>query len=439
MAKLSKSLSLYGLTMIVIGACIGSGIFLTPSQIADHLTLPTLIMLVWAVGGILSLTGALTYAELSGMFPKAGGVYIYLKEAYGPIAGFLFGWAYFTVINTGTIAALAIAFTNYFDFLFPMNAYGELITTVVVIATVSIINIFRVKLVEMFTNVFTGLKLLGIIAIIIVGFVWGTAALMDGSQAELPAITNQTNTFSAFGLALIGVLWSFSGWHHISYLSGEAKNAKKTVPLAMIIGTLVVSVVYLLTNLSFMYLLPISAIAESNSVAADAISTIMASGGVIIAILITISTFGTALINTMVAPRIYYAMADDGIFFKGLAKIHSKYQTPVNAIIAQAIWAMVIVLMWGTFEAVITYVVFVDWVFFVFVAFIVILFRYTRKEINRPYKTLAYPITPIIFILTAFVFVINTLVNNLLHAGVGLGFLLLGLPIYFYFKRNLNH
>jgi len=438
MAKLTKSLSLYGLIMIVIGACIGSGIFLTPSQIADHLTLPTLIMLVWTVGGILSLTGALTYAELSSMFPKAGGVYVYLKEAYGPIAGFMFGWAYFTVINTGTIAALAIAFTNYFDFLFPMSANGELVTTSVVIIIVSVINIFRVKMVEMFTNVFTGVKLLGIIAIILVGFIWGTAAMMDGSTAELQSDIFETNTISAFGLALIGVLWSFSGWHHISYLSGEAKNAKKTVPLAMIIGTLVVSVVYLLTNLSFMYLMPISAIAQSNSVAADAISTVMASGGVVIAILITISTFGTALINTMVAPRIYYAMADDGLFFKGLAKIHSKYHTPVNAIITQAIWAMVIVVIWGTFEAVITYVVFVDWVFFVFVAFIVFLFRYTRKDANRPYKTFGYPITPAIFIITSLLFVINTLINNPLHAGIGLGFLLLGLPVYYYFKRNLS-
>ncbi len=439
MNKLSKSLSLYGLTMIVIGACIGSGIFLTPSQIADHLTLPYLIMLVWAVGGILSLTGALTYAELGGMFPKAGGVYVYLKEAYGPIAGFMFGWAYFTVINTGTIAALAIAFTNYFDFLFPMNANGELITTIIVITTVSVINIFRVKLVEMFTNVFTGLKLLGIIAIILVGFIWGTASMMDSSQVNLQANIAQTNTFSAFGLALIGVLWSFSGWHHISYLSGEAINAKKTIPLAMIIGTLVVSIVYLLANLSFMYLLPISEIAKSNSVAADAISTVMASGGVIIAILITISTFGTALINTMVAPRIYYVMAEDGVFFKSLAKINTKYHTPVNAIIAQAIWAVVIVIIWGTFEAVITYVVFIDWIFFVFVAFIVILFRYTRKDTDRPYKTIAYPITPIIFIITAIIFVGNTLINNPLYAGVGLIFLALGLPVYYYFKRNLNH
>ncbi len=436
MTKLSKSLSFYGLTMIVIGACIGSGIFLTPSQIAGHLSLPSLIFLVWAVGGFLSLTGALTYAELGGMFPKAGGVYVYLREAYGPMAGFMFGWAYFTVINTGTIAALAIAFTNYFAYLFPMAVAGKMITTVAVVVIVSAINIFRVKLVEWFTNIFTGLKLLGIGAIILTGLIWGSSAMMNITPAESLPGTSGTNTLSAFGLALIGVLWSFSGWHHISYLSGEAKNAKKTIPLAMIIGTLVVTIVYLLANTSFMFLLPISEIAQSESVAADAISKIFESGGVIIAILIVISTFGTALINTMVAPRIYYAMADDGIFFKGLAKIHSKYQTPVNAIIAQAIWAIILVVIWGSFEAVITYVVFIDWIFFIFVAFIVILFRYKRKDLERPYKTIGYPITPIIFILTSFVFVINTLIHNPLYAGAGLLFLGLGLPIYFFFKRK---
>jgi len=436
MTKLSKSLSLYGLTMIVIGACIGSGIFLTPSQIAGHLSLPSLILLVWAVGGLLSLTGALTYAELGGMFPKAGGVYIYLREAYGPIAGFMFGWAYFTVINTGTIAALAIAFTNYFAFLFPMAATGKMITTIVVVIVVSVINIFRVKLVEWFTNVFTGLKLLGIGAIILVGLIWGTSAMMDGTPSEsLPSVSG-TNTLSAFGLALIGVLWSFSGWHHISYLSGEAKNAKKTIPLAMIIGTLVVTIVYLLTNFSFMFLLPISEIVQSESVAADAVSKVMASGGVIIAIMICVSTFGTALINTMVAPRIYYAMADDGIFYKGLAKIHPKYQTPVNAIIAQAIWAVILVAIWGSFEAVITYVIFIDWIFFIFVAFIVILFRFKRKDLDRPYKTIGYPLTSAIFILTSFLFVLNTLIHNWLYAGAGLLFLGLGLPVYYFFKSR---
>ena len=436
MTKLSKSLSLYGLVMIVIGACIGSGIFLTPSQIANHLTLPGLILLVWMVGGLLSLSGALTYAELGGMFPKAGGVYVYLREAYGPMAGFLFGWAYFTVINTGTIAALAIAFTRYFTFLFPLESFGKMMTTIIVVSIVSVINVFRVKLVEWFTNLFSGLKLLGIFAIILVGLIWGTSSYLTGSTAaSLPSLSD-TNTYSAFGLALIGVLWSFSGWHHISYLSGEAKNAQKTVPLAMIIGTLVVTVVYLLANTSFMFLLPISQIAQSESVAAEAISTVIASGGTIIAILIMVSTFGTALINTMVAPRIYYAMADDGVFFKSLATIHPEYKTPVNAIIAQAIWAIILVVIWGTFEAVITYVVFIDWIFFIFVAFSIFMFRRNRKEQERTYKTIGYPFTPAVFIITSILFVLNTLINNPIYAGAGLVFLGIGLPVYYFFRRN---
>lgn len=438
MTQLSKSLSFYGLTMMVIGACIGSGIFLTPSQIAGHLSLPSLILLVWAVGGFLSLTGALTYAELGGMFPKAGGVYVYLREAYGPAAGFMFGWAYFTVINTGTIAALAIAFTNYFAYLFPIDATRKLITTIVVVLITSIINIFRVKLVEWFTNIFTGMKLVGIAAIILIGLIWGTSAMMDSTSVQSLPGSSDTNTLSAFGLALIGVLWSFSGWHHVSYLSGEAKNARKTIPLAMIIGTIVVTFVYLLSNFSFMFLLPISKIAQSESVAAEAISNVFASGGILIAIMICISTFGTALINTMVAPRIYYAMANDGVFFKGLAKIHSSYQTPVNAIFAQAVWAVVLVVIWGTFEAVITYVIFIDWIFFIFVAFIVFLFRYKYSNLERPYKTIGYPLTPAIFILTSVLFVLNTLIHNPLYTGVGLLFLLLGWFVYLIFKQKSN-
>ena len=436
MANLKKTLSFYGLTMIVIGACIGSGIFLTPSQIAGHLSVPRDILLVWVLGGFLSLTGALSYAELGGMFPQAGGVYVYLREAYGRLAGFMFGWAYITVINTGTIAALAIAFTNYFSYIFPLSPIGKIITSIMVVIVTSVINIFRVKLVEWFTNVFTGLKLIGIIALILIGLILGSYAIMKGSTPQLDLESSGTSQFSAFGLALIGVLWSFSGWHHISYLSGEARNAARTVPLAMIIGTLVVTFVYILTNISYMFLLPVSEIAASNSIAADAISTKLISGGVLIALLICSSTFGTALINTMVAPRIYFTLAEDGIFFKGLAKVHPKYLTPVNAVLTQAVWAIVLVVVWGTFEAVISYVIFIDWIFFVLVALIVFIFRFKKPDLLRPYKTIGYPVTPAIFIITAALFVLNTLVTNPVYAGAGLLLLAIGLPVYFLFKRK---
>ena len=422
--------------MIVIGSVLGSGIFLTPSQIAGHISSPGLIILAWCLGGFLTLSGALSFGELGAMFPRTGGVYVYLKEAYGDFVAFLYGWAYFTVIMSGTVAALSIAFSSYLAYIFPVSIVGKTIIAISLVIVISIINIFRVKIAEMFTNTFSILKLAGIAVIIVAGFVLGSSGTM--SNGSLIQDIGPQNRISGFGLAMIGVLWSFGGWHHTTFLSGEAKNPNRSIPLAMILGTAIVIVVYILTNLSYMFLLPVSAIAASDSIAADALSTVLRSGGLFIAVLIAVSTFGTALAGTLTGPRIYYAMAEDGLFFKGLSRIHPKYITPVNAIILQGLWAIIILLMWGSFEAVITYVVFIDWIFFLLTAGIVILFRYTRKELYRPYRTPLYPLTPVLFILTSSLFVLNTLVQTPLYAGAGLGLLILGSPFYFYFKYKKN-
>jgi APA family basic amino acid/polyamine antiporter len=434
MQKLKRDLSLYGLTMIAIGSCIGSGIFLTPSQVASHLPSPTLILAVWTVGGVITLTGALTFAELGGMFPKAGGVYVYLKEGYGDLAGFMYGWAYFTVINSGALAALSIAFAYYLSFIFPMSAAGKMIVSLAVIVLLTLINIFRVKFVELFTNIFTGLKLMGIALIILIGLIAGSANTLQSNPGVL--IEPGGNLLNAFGLALVGVLWSYGGWQHTSYLSGEARNATRTVPMAMVIGAAIVTLVYILTNLSIMYLLPVSEMATSESIAADAISTVLPNGGVFIAIIIAISTLGTALIYTLSAPRIYFAMAEDGLFFKQIAHVHPRYQTPVNAVLIQFAWAIVLLLIWGTFEEVITYVTFTDWIFFTMTAFTVFLFRIRNKDMNRPVKTFGYPVTPLIFIIISFLFVLNTLIEKPAQAGAGLVLLVLGLGVYLFFKRK---
>ncbi len=434
MEKLRRDLSLYGLTMIAIGSCIGSGIFLTPSQIAGHLPTPGLILVVWAIGGVIALTGALTFAELGGMFPSSGGVYVYLKEAYGDLAGFMYGWAYFTVINSGALAALTIAFTYYLSFIFPMGPGGKTLVAVMAIILLTIINIFRVKFVELFTNIFTGLKLLGIAAVILIGLILGSAKTL----APNPSLITDSggSLMTAFGLALVGVLWSYGGWQHASYLSGEARNATRTIPLAMVIGAMVVTVVYLLTNLSYMYLLPVSEMSKSESIAADAIGTVLPYGGILIAIIISISTLGTALIYTLSAPRIYFAMAQDGLFFSKIAEVHPKYRTPIYAVLIQSAWAIVLLLFWGTFEEIITYVTFTDWIFFTLAGFAVILFRFTRKEATRPVRTFGYPLTPLIFITISFLFVLNTLIEKPIQAGAGLALLAVGVVVYFFFKRG---
>jgi APA family basic amino acid/polyamine antiporter len=433
MAELKKDLRLYGLTMVAIGSCIGSGIFLTPSQIAGYLPSPIWILLVWALGGVITLTGALTFAELGSMFPQAGGVYVYLKEAYGELFGFLYGWAYLLVITSGGNAALSIACAYYLAFIFPLDETGIKITAVVALIIVTAVNILRVRAAEVFTNVFTGLKLLGVAAVIVIGIFWGKARV-DLFQAETEASTG--SLVAAFGLALIGVLWSYGGWQHATFVAGEARDAKRTVPRAMILGALVVAVVYLLTNVAYLFMLPVDAIAASNSLAADAISTILPFGGILIALLIAISTFGTLGIYTLSAPRIYYAMSRDGLFFKKLAWIHPRFRTPVYAILVQSAWAVVLLLFWGTFEDLITYVVFTDWIFFGLTAAGIFIFRRKLKDHPRPYKTLGYPVVPLIFITITFLFVLNSLIEKPVHAWAGLVLMILALPVFFTFKKR---
>ena len=433
MTKLRKELTLYGLTMVAIGSCIGSGIFLTPSQIAGHPPSPWLILLAWGVGGIVTLTGALTFAELGAMFPEAGGVYVYLKEAYGDMFGYLYGWAYLLVICSGAIAALSIAFAYYLDFLIPLGNTGIKVVAVSAILSVTIINVLRAKAGEFFSNIFTGLKLVGIAGVIIIGFLLGNAGLVKSQTVEA---VPSGNFIVAFGLGLIGVLWSYGGWQHASFVAGEAKNAQRTVPRAMIVGALVVALVYLLTNLAYLFLMPVDKIIKSESLAADAVRTVIPFGGVLIAVVIAVSVIGTAGIYTLSSPRIYYAMADDGIFFKKLAWVHPRFRTPVNAIVTQSAWAIILLLFWGTFEDVITYVVFIDWMFFALTAFSVYLFRKTRKDIVRPYRTLGYPITPAIFIFISTFFVVNTLIEKPKHAWAGLIFMAIGVIFFIYFKRK---
>jgi len=219
MTELNKDLRLYGLTMVAIGSCVGSGIFLTPSQIAKNLPSPLWVLLVWTLGGIITLTGALTFAELGSMFPQAGGVYVYLKEAYGELFGFLYGWAYLLVITSGANAALSIACAYYLAFIFPLDDKGIKITAVIALIIVTIVNVFKVRAAEVFTNIFTGLKLLGIAAVIVIGIFWGKANVaLFHARPSSPS----GGLIAAFGLALIGVLWSYGGWQHASFVAGEA-------------------------------------------------------------------------------------------------------------------------------------------------------------------------------------------------------------------------
>ncbi|MFZ0280419.1 MAG: amino acid permease [Bacteroidales bacterium] len=433
MPNLAKELTLYGLIMVAIGSCIGSGIFVTPSQIAGLIPSSGLILLVWALGGLIALTGALTFGELGSLFPKAGGIYVFLKEAYGGWLGFLYGWAYLVIITSGSIAVLSLAFTHYLSFFIPMDNTWKMITSIFTISLLTTINVFRAKFGEIFSNVFTGLKILGILLIIGFGFIFGNS---DLSFREISFSTPSSAGLSAFGVALTGVLFSYGGWQHASFLAGETKNPARNVPVAMITGAAVVTLLYLLVNISYMMMLPVSTIVSSEKVAAEAVSTILPFGGMLVAGLIAVSTFGTIGIYTLSAPRIYYAMASDGLFFRSISKVHPVFRTPVNAIIVQSVWSIVLLLFWGTLENLITYTVSVEWIFFTLAAAGIFIFRKKMKNTERPYKTFGYPVTPLIFIVINIWFVINITINKPLHMAIGIGFLLLGVPVYIYFKRR---
>lgn len=434
MTELKKGLTLYGLTMIAIGACIGSGIFLTPSQIAGHLDSPLSILAVWGVGGVIALTGALTFAELGGLFKGSGGIYVYIKEAYGDLWAFWYGWASLLVVNTGAIAALSLACANYLDFIFNFGESGVIIVASLSIVLLTVVNVFGVTYAQLFSNVFTGIKLLGILFIILVGVSYSLP------QAEPSVVVPEESgggAAHAFFLALIGVIWSYGGWQHTTFLSGETERPRRNIPLAMVMGAIVVTATYMLCNFAYLQLMSPSQIAGSESVAADAISQIFPWGGNLIAIMIAISTFGTAGIYTLTAPRVYFAMAKDGLFFSELAQVHPKYQTPTNAILAQSGWSIVLLLFWGTFEDVITYVTFIDWIFMIMAAISIFIFRMRMKDAERSYKVHLYPIVPLIFIIISTVFILNTLVGAPIQAGAGITLMILGLPMYYWFKRRI--
>lgn len=426
--QLEKKLTLYGLTMIAIGGCIGSGIFATPAQIVNAVPNATLVLVVWALGGVIALTGALTFSELGGLFPKSGGVYVYLKEAYGELAGFLYGWVILLVINTGALAGLCAAFADYMKIFAPaMSDSTKTLIAAVTMVSLTCINMLGVNVSQGIANVFSGLKLLAIAAIVIAGFLFfdSSKVQVDFSLAEgVPA-----NLATAMLTGLIGVLFSMGGWHHASYLSGEAIDAPRTVPRAMFLAVLVVTAMYLLVNVAYMLLLPLETIAGTRTVAGDAIATLAPWGGKAVAVAIALSIFGTISIYTMTAPRIYYAMAEDGIFFKQLAWVHPRWRTPVVAMLVQVAWALAVLLFFqGLFDKIITFVTFMDIAFMGLAGAAIFVFRRKRRDAVRPVRAWGYPIVPAIFVLISAAFAVNTFLERpeqtlpgLLLLGIGVG------------------
>ena len=432
--KLKRVLSLLDATMINTGGIIGSGIFMVPATVALYTHSSSLFFLVWILGGIVSLFGALSVAELGAAMPRTGGQYVYLSEAYGPIWGYLYGWSAVAVINTASIAAVGVAFSEYLGFFIPMTDVSIKGIAVVIITTLTIINIIDVKSGARFQNLFTFTKLGGIFGIILLGLCMG-----GGNAGNLKPIFSDlsyTSLVGPLGLAMVAVLWTFDGWIFVTYVAGEIKNPGRNIPLSLILCMIIVVSVYLALNFVLVYILGFNGMINSNLVMSDAASVFLGkSGAIVVTVIILISLLGANNGFVLTSARINYAMARDNRFFKQAAFIHPKFQSPANALIIQCVWACVLTFT-GTFNQLITYIIFASWIFYGMSAGAVIILRKKKPDMERPYRTPFYPWIPIIFILFAIFLTVNTILEAPRDAAIGPGLILAGLPLYYYWKKN---
>ena len=432
--KLKRVLSLLDATMINAGGIIGSGIFMVPATVAMFTGSASLFFMVWIAGGIVSLFGALSVAELGAAMPRAGGQYVYLSEAYGPVWGYLYGWSAVAVINTASIAAVGVAFSEYLRFFFPITDLSIKGIAVATIVLLTIINILDVKSGARFQNVFTISKLGAIFGIIILGLV-----MEGGSNQNLsPFFSDQsfTELVGPLGLAMVSVLWTFDGWIFITYVAGEVKNPGRNIPLSLIFCMLIVVTIYLLLNYVLIYTLGFTGMNGSDLVVSDAASVFLGNkGAAIVTLIILISLIGANNGFVLTSARINYAMAKDKLFFYQASQIHPRFKSPSNALIIQCVWASLLTFT-GTFNQLITYIIFASWIFYGMSAGAVIILRNKKPDMERPYKTPVYPWIPIIFILFAIFLTINTIIEAPRDAAIGAGIILAGLPMYYYWKKN---
>jgi APA family basic amino acid/polyamine antiporter len=391
---------------------------------------------VWVFGGLLSFFGALAFSELGAAMPEAGGMYVFLREAYGPLVSFLFGWTLFLVIDSGAIATLTVAFASrYLPYFFKMSPLVIKAVSVAFIVFLAAVNIAGVRAGANLQNVLTIIKTaaLVIVSAVIFFFGKGSAANFVSPAPDL----NSPGFLGAFGIGLVAVLWAYKGWESSTYSAGEVKKPERNIPLGLLLGTLAVVAVYILVNLAYLYVLPVGEIAKSDRIASDALKLVTGPiGGSLIALVILFSIMGAANQNILCSPRVYFAMARDGLFFKRIADAHPKYLTPYVSIVAISVWSIILCLFFGTFEQLFTYVIFGQWIFFGLTVAAVIILRKKRPDMPRPYRTWGYPFTPVFFILAALFISMNSLINEFRNAVIGLAIILLGVPVYFYWKNK---
>ncbi len=433
--ELTRSLRQGDLVLVVIGTVIGSGIWLVPGTVLRNTAGdPGWALLVWVVGGICSLLGALTFAELGTLYPDAGGSYTYVREAFGRFPAFLLGWTLFLAINTGSTATLAVAFSTYAGELMPLGPLGRKLLAVLMIVAVSAVNIRGVRHAATVQNWSTAVKVAAILAIAILGISLGSG----GSAAAARAFSTPLSggLLSGAGVALLGVLWAYEGWINVTNSAGEALDPQRTFARGIIIGTAALVLLYVLANIGYLAAIGPDGVAGSQRVAADTVRSLF--GPVpakFVSAAVLVSVFSAANGLALTGPRMYFAMARDGVFFRELGEVHPRFGTPAIAIAAGGVWAALLTL-WGSFEQLLTYVVFASWLFAALAAASVFVLRRRRPDAPRPYRVPGYPLTPALFIVAALAIVANTIVARPVQALAGIGIVLVGTPAYLLWTRQ---
>jgi APA family basic amino acid/polyamine antiporter len=416
------------IAVLTIGSVIGSGIFLVPGLVLrDAGGSIGLALLVWLAGGALSFMGALTYAELGAMSPKAGGLYLYIRDAFGPAAAFAYGWTLFAVIGAGTVATLAVATATYLAALVPIGPNAQRATAVALCLLIALANVPGTKRSARAIELATWIKVAAIAALVVALPIGGTGlAGIEWFPSAVPS-----GLLLSAGAALIAVLWAYEGWQYLTFLAGETVEPQRNFPRGIAMGTAGLILIYLLAAIAYVAGIGPEAVAASDRVAADAVGAVFGAGwGKAIAAAINGSMLSAAQANRLMSARVYYAMSRDGLFFKAMGRLHPRYGTPAFALGAAGVWAAVLAAS-GTFETLLRYVVFVGWVFYSLAALAVVVLRRTRPDAPRPYRVPGYPVTPIVFVLAGLAIVGNTIATNPRQAAIGLGATALAVPVYF--------
>lgn len=431
--ELRRELGLFDTVMINAGTVVASAIFIVPGVIAAGFLSSGPSILVWVVGGLVSLSGALCVAELGAAMPEAGGQFVYLRRAWSPMVGFLYGWGAFMVINTASVAAIAVGFATYLSVFVPLSAMGIKLVAIASIIALTTLNVFGLKFGSVTQNVLTSLKILALLSVPVIALF----LVQDGARNMMPLWpADGRRAWLAFGPAMVAVLWAYDGWIETTYVGSEIKNPGRNLPLSIILSTLLVIALYLIVNTAYFWILGPDRVAGSELVASDAMTVLLGAGGaVFITLAIVISTLGANNGIVFTAARIPYAMAREGLFFPWAARTHPRFQTPVAALGAQMVIAVAMTLT-GSYTQLLTYVVFVSFLFYALSAAGVIRLRFREPDMARPYRAWGYPFTPIVFILFALYLVGDTIVQTPRESAVGAAILLAGVPAYLYWSRQ---